>query len=196
MKCDRCENEATVHEVTIRQGKKVERHLCEACAREQGIEVQPQVQLGELLTKYVMAHTAGKTAPAPQGRREGIACPTCRLTFSDFRKTGLLGCPDCYRAFEGKLAPLLERAHGGASHHVGKVPRRALSGARPGGRLAAAQDELVEAAQERAQRIALLRKQLDEAVAAEQYERAAKIRDDLRRLGRAEGEAASGEKAS
>lgn len=187
MKCDRCDNEATVHEVTIRNAKKVERHLCENCAREQGIDAQSQAQLGELITKYVMAQGQGKVA-APKAR-EGLACPACHLSFAEFRKTGLLGCAECYKAFEAKLAPLLERAHGGASHHVGKVPRRALGSGRPGGS-ATARSAALAAASDRAQRLALLRKQLEDAVSAEQYERAAKIRDDLRRMGRVDGEPA------
>ncbi|MEM9083749.1 MAG: UvrB/UvrC motif-containing protein [Planctomycetota bacterium] len=83
------------------------------------------------------------------------------MTFAQFRETGLLGCPACYRAFEKHLSPLLERAHDGGINHIGKVPARAGTSI------------------DRQQRIALLRRQLDEAITAEEYERAAAVRDEL-----------------
>jgi protein arginine kinase activator len=190
MKCDQCEQEATVHELRVVNGKKVERHLCQKCARKQGIDIpQASISVPELIEKYMQhAVQAAKEAksetpaakPAPV---KTASCPSCATTYVEFRQTGLLGCSDCYAAFEAQLGPLLERAHEGGAHHVGKMPRRALAGGRtgetpPGGRLASV---LGDAAQ-RAGRISALRKQLDEAVQAEQYERAAAIRDELRKL--------------
>lgn len=167
MKCDQCNNPATIHEVTIRDGQRVEKHLCESCAANLG--VGGPIPVTELISKYVLAQTATNVE---QRHREGSACPTCGTSFVEFRKTGLLGCADCYRVFEAKLSPLLERAHEGASHHVGKVPRRGV-----------AKPDEPNLAEERARRVALLRRQLDESVKAEQYERAAMLRDELRRLG-------------
>lgn len=191
MKCDKCDTEATIHELTIKNGQKVERHLCERCALELGMEVQPNLKVGELLQTLVTgAAGAAGGRPAP-ATREGQRCGSCGTGFAEFRQSGLMGCPDCYRAFESKLGPLLERAHEGASHHVGKVPKRALAASRSG---APEAESLLGGERERHQQTALLRRQLDEAVAAEQYERAAKIRDDLRRLGEVEtGPARAGE---
>jgi protein arginine kinase activator len=183
MKCDRCETEATIHELTIKNGQKVERHLCERCALELGMEVQPNLKVGELLQKLVTGQAAAPAAKAAPGQREGQRCASCGTSFAEFRQSGLMGCADCYRAFEAKLGPLLERAHEGASHHVGKVPRRALAASRSA---ASEGESLLGGERERTQQTALLRRQLDEAVASEQYERAAKIRDDLRRLGEVE----------
>lgn len=154
-KCDSCEQEATVHEVTIKGGKKVERHLCESCAREAGIAVQAAQPISELITKFVMAHSGVRAEPrAP-------VCSECGLTFAEFRQNGTLGCAGCYNAFEESLSTLIERAHEGATHHVGKTPKRA------GGAI------------DRQKRIVALRKQLSEAIEAEQYERAAALRDEL-----------------
>lgn len=50
MKCDLCDQEATVHEQTIRAGKVSERHLCERCAREAGISINPAAPLTSLLS--------------------------------------------------------------------------------------------------------------------------------------------------
>ncbi|MCC6661554.1 MAG: UvrB/UvrC motif-containing protein [Phycisphaerales bacterium] len=168
MKCDQCEQEATVHEVTIKSGKKVEKHLCEACAKKQGIAVQAGMPIQELLNKYVLAQAG--TTPA-----KAAACPSCSLAYTEFRQHGLLGCPDCYKAFEGLLGPLLERAHEGATHHVGKSPRRAGRGGEAGA------ESITGGPKERAERLSILQKQLDQAVRAEQYEKAAKLRDEIRR---------------
>ncbi len=187
MKCDHCDAEATIHEVVIRNSKQIERHLCEACAIQQGVEVRPNLKIGDLLHKVVLE---GEPAPASRPAiKDGVRCGTCGTTFAEFRQSGLMGCAECYRAFEVKLGPLLERAHEGASHHVGKVPCRALAASRTSTPQASA---LLGDEQERLQRTVLLRKQLDDAIASEQYERAAKIRDDLRRLDTAPGAAARG----
>lgn len=163
MKCDTsgCEREATVHEVTIKGGKKVEKHLCELCAREHGISVQTHAPISELLTKFVMSQAGG--GQEQQGEKSrATACPACGCTWARFRQHGLLGCDRCYEVFEEGLSPLIERAHQGATHHVGKAPRRAGEGLALQNRMAA------------------LRRELQEAVACEQYERAARLRDELR----------------
>ncbi|MDX2131210.1 MAG: UvrB/UvrC motif-containing protein [Planctomycetota bacterium] len=169
MKCDHCDNEATVHEVTVRNGVKVERHLCEAHAAEQGIPVKGVPQIGEIIKQHVTAMSQAATT-------RGSACPSCRTTFGEFKQHGMLGCAACYAAFEAQLGPLIERAHEGAARHVGKKPRRASDGSEDADR---AQAELAE----RARRLARIRAELEDAVKEEQYERAARLRDELRRLG-------------
>ncbi len=189
MKCDQCDQDATVHELRVVSGKKVERHLCEKCARKQGIAVPPTISVENLIEQYMQASqaakTPGATAPEKPATPKTTACPTCGTTYVEFRQTGLLGCPDCYAAFEQQLGPLLERAHEGGTHHVGKMPRRALAGARPhGGRAGPTSkpDSVLGDAAARAARITALRAQLDQAVRSEQYEQAATLRDELRRM--------------
>lgn len=160
MKCDRCDNESTVHEVTIHKGKKIEKHLCEKCAQEDGIAVQTHAIPAGLLEQF----TIGLTKQTPKATRSP-ACGQCGMTYAEFRQHGLLGCPDCYHAFEKQLVPLLERAQEGASEHFGKVPQRSVG------------------ALQRQRRLAVLRKQLADALAAEHYERAAELRDELREAG-------------
>lgn len=126
------------------------------------------------------AGVAGGAAAGAAGRGDAAlgACGRCGLTYAAFKQTGLLGCPGCYAAFEERLGPLLERAHEGATHHVGKVPRRALAECRAegGGEGAAG---LLGGEAERAERIETVRKQLRRAVESEQYELAARLRDEL-----------------
>ncbi len=169
MKCDFCDNEATVHEVTMCNGERVERHLCEAHAAEQGIAANPVHQIGELIKQYAKAGSVVRQ-PSPQ------VCPVCRTSFGEFKQHGLLGCAGCYEIFEGPLGLLIERAHEGAIKHAGKSPKRKQGQAEAARRT---QAELAE----RAQRLAKIRADLDSAVRGEEYERAARLRDELRRLG-------------
>ena len=157
VKCDQCDKAATVHLIELEDGQKVEKHLCESCAVDEGVAVKVQnAPINELLEKFVLKHS-GMEAAQPSRMR----CESCGLSYEQFRKTGLLGCPECYSAFERALTPLLERAHEGAARHLGKVPSRA------------GVNEL------RQQRLRQLRRELEEAVASEQYEQAASLRDRL-----------------
>jgi len=157
MNCDHCDQPAIVHEVIIRNGKRHEVHLCEEHARAIG---------------YLPSGGAGGSAPvilghvmsslAKPGRKQSVpTCGNCGLTLPQFRQSGLLGCADCYDAFGEPLAAIIEREQAGHCGHVGKRPRRGGGGID----VARLQQHLI--------------KQLDEAVSAEQYERAAKIRDQL-----------------
>lgn len=156
-----CDNEASVHEVVIRNGQKVERHLCKDHAHQEGLVSVGHAPINELLSKFVISQSAGQSSSQQREKEEDDACDQCGMTYAEFRKRGLMGCPGCYSAFEEQLGPLLERAHEGATHHVGKVPRRA-------GRSV-----------DRQQRVAHLRRLLQQAIDAEEYEKAASIRDDL-----------------
>ncbi|MCI0363113.1 MAG: UvrB/UvrC motif-containing protein [Phycisphaerales bacterium] len=155
MKCDLCNKPAVVHEVTVRSGVKKEVHLCEAHAREAGIVMPGQQPINQLLTQFVISQTSKPTRAANK------VCSGCGLPFSQFRQTGRVGCAECYQSFDAELSPLIERAQNGGTHHTGKTPRRA------------------GASIDRQLLIQRLIKELDHAVAAEQYERAAKLRDRL-----------------
>jgi protein arginine kinase activator len=184
MKCDQCDQEATVHELRVVNGKKVERHLCEKCARKADIKIPTTISVEGLIEQYMQVAAKsgekstekGQDKPSEKPSPKTTACPHCSTTYVEFRQTGLLGCPACYAGFESQLGPLLERAHEGGANHVGKLPRRALSGARH----SRPTDQANAAA--RAARITTLRTELDSAVRAEKYELAAKLRDELRRL--------------
>lgn len=157
-KCDHCDRPATVHLIEIVNGKQIEKHLCENHASEAGVEVKATAPINELLEKFVLKHSGTASTEPTQ------ACDSCGMSYSRFRKTGLLGCPDCYDAFEDQLIPLLGRAHQGAERHIGKSP------------------ESAGADQARQQRLLQLRRELEQAVAAEKYETAARIRDQVRQL--------------
>lgn len=160
MKCDHCDNEATVHEVTVHKGEKLEKHLCEQCAKEDGLNAHSQEPVSSMLSKFVVSGSS--SGGGGSGLTKTLSCPGCGLTYAEFRQHGLVGCAECYNTFEEQLGSLLERAQEGGSQHVGKTPVRSRGSL------------------DRQQQLASLRKQLSEAVSAEQYERAAELRDELR----------------
>lgn len=159
MKCDNCNKTATVHLTEIKGGKKIEKHLCEQCAAQnEGLPVKSHMPINELLTNFVMAHSGMQ-------KEQALACEHCGVTWTEFRQNGLLGCANDYTVFERELTPLLKRAHEDQTHHVGKVPTRRGGTGVPVKR----QVDLTK-----------LRRELQKAVEAEDYERAAKLRDQIR----------------
>jgi protein arginine kinase activator len=161
MKCETCGKQATVHLTEIKNGKKIEKHLCEHCAAQsEGLSSKAHMPINELLTNFVMNHTGLTTKP-----QETLACAHCGITWAEFRQSGLLGCEHDYATFEKEMTPLLQRAHDGAAHHVGKVPTRRGGSGVPIKRTA----DLTK-----------LRKELARAVETEDYEKAAKLRDTIR----------------
>ena len=159
MKCENCNKTATVHLTEIKNGKKIEKHLCEQCAAQnEGFPIKAHTPINELLTNFVMAHS-GLT------KETTTKCEHCGTTWAEFRQTGLFGCEHDYALFEKELTPLLQRAHEGATHHVGKVPSRR-------GGTGVPMKKRVD--------VSRLRKELQRAVEAEDYEKAAKLRDQIR----------------
>jgi len=92
-----------------------------------------------------------------------IKCPACGFTYQDFKKVGRLGCGDCYEAFKKQLDPLLKRIHG-ANRHIGKVPLMAGKTVK--------EDRTLQD----------LKIQLEKAIRSEEFEAAAKLRDNIRAL--------------
>jgi protein arginine kinase activator len=159
MKCDNCDKPATVHLTEIVGGEKIEKHLCEDCAASEGITIKANVPISQLLEDFIL-----QTSSAGERELSELSCDVCGLSFAEYRQQGVLGCPNDYDAFEKGLAPLLARAQEGASQHVGKVPRHA-------GR-----------DQKRQNAILRLRAELKAAISAEDYERAAGLRDRIKEL--------------
>ncbi len=158
--CERCKKtQATFHLTNISpEGEKTERHLCERCAVEEGlIQVQKPNISAEFIENFI---SAAKVA----GPDLDVVCPKCGTSYVEFRNRGVLGCPRDYDVFEEWMMPLLERAHEGAYQHVGKVPKSL--GFKPS----------------HIRELRHLKRLLEEAVAGEDYERAAELRDRIRKL--------------
>lgn len=164
MNCERCqERPAVVHLTEIINNKKRVLHLCEQCAREVQAEsfgFLPQMNLHNFLAGLFSNQIASPFSPAVA---EGQKCPSCGLSEGQFAKSGLLGCGDCYRYFGDRLDPVFRRIHG-TTRHNGKVPERT------GGRVKLSKE------------IDRLKVKLREAISREEFEEAAKLRDQIRDL--------------
>ena len=155
MLCDVCgKNPATVHLTEIVDEQMNELHLCEECARQKSIQMEQQFGLSDLL-----AGLAEFEKPEDLDK-EGVRlkCPSCKLTYADFKKIGRLGCGECYVTFKRHLGVLLKRIHG-ASSHLGKSPVK----------VAPVTKEKIDLQE--------LRNKLQQAIEEEAFEEAARLRD-------------------
>ena len=160
MLCELCkQTQATVHLTEIINDQMTELHLCETCANQKGAQVESHFGLSDLLSGLA---DFGKTQEPEEVATK--ACPSCGMTYDDFRKVGRLGCADCYPTFKRSLGSLLKRIHG-SPIHVGKAPVRLIKPSKVG------KTELLE-----------LKRKLERAIEDEAFEEAARLRDQIRRL--------------
>jgi len=157
MLCDVCKcNDATVFLTQIVDGKMQKVNLCEGCSKEKGVQDPTGFALADLLLGIGAAEEIDKGASTTR-------CPVCGFTQADFKKSGRLGCSSCYAAFAEGLGSLLKAMHKG-TEHVGKLPHRAHRTVELNDRMRA------------------LTENLRKAVAEENYEGAASLRDEIKQL--------------
>ena len=173
MKCDKCTKKASVHLTEIVDGKVMEMHMCEDCAREQSQHMEQQFGLADLLAGLT---DFGKHVPDVQQKTLTLQCMACGLTYEDFRKFGRFGCAQCYGAFKTQLKTLLKKIHG-SNVHLGKTPLKLM----PIDGVSVAAVPAAEASAP-VDPVELLRKQLHEAIEHEDFERAAALRDKIHEL--------------
>lgn len=174
MKCDVCkEQQATIEFTAVAGDEKKTLHLCAQCSKQGSLENDAQTE-GSTSSEG----SQNKKLNAAVGQLPGAdshkgPCSGCGMTYEEFRKIGRLGCSKCYEAFEPALRRLLKRIHGSKTH-VGRGPRASQ---------AAPKAEVVE---QKPQDLEQLQQELQAAVDAEEYERAAGLRDRVARLQRDE----------
>ena len=167
MLCEECKvNEAT-YTLSVMMGDEIQtRHLCADCMAKMNMTLNSN-NIKNLLSSILSAITGNDT---PAEVQQEIVCPRCHTTLSQFTKTGHLGCPGCYEAFQEKLQPMLLQIHGRVQH-AGRQP---LS---------------TEDAQRARTRQEQLTRLMEQAVALEDFETAAQLRDQLRALAAQEAQA-------
>lgn len=157
MKCDLCKKkEATIHLTKIIDNDVHNVNLCEDCAKKQGL-----VGEDSDVAEFLFSLEVPKTAKEPEVAE--IKCSVCGFTQNQLKKVGRLGCPECYNAFGEILEGILKSMHKG-TRHVGKTPRAQQTG------------------KTFAEKIKKLQEELDRAVAVEDFERAAVLRDEIKRI--------------
>lgn len=155
MLCQVCNSRpAEVRLTQIINKQKTELHFCTVCAEERGVEdpllSMPQM-FGNVLSDFL---------DDEELEDDARKCSRCGLAWDDFQRTGVFGCEICYQVFENELKAILKKIHG-TNRHIGSRPR-AYRRALTAGELEAAREEL------------------QESVAAEDFERAAELRDLIR----------------
>jgi protein arginine kinase activator len=161
MLCQFCkQREATIHFTNVENNKVNEIHICATCAEEQGFD---ELKKSNCATSDLVASLFDSAFAAVESGSTAGTCPNCGTSYSSFQDVGKLGCSHCYEHFRDRLYPLLRSIHGN-TWHLGKTPRRF-------GAVVSAKRRIKE-----------LEAELERAVQSEQYELAAKIRDEIRRL--------------
>jgi len=168
MLCELCkQNEATVYITKIINGNKQEMRICEKCAKEnEGINITGDMNfitpfsfqnILSGLMDYINQSQPSETKPIEPN------CKKCGTTYSEFKKTGVFGCSDCYKYFNLTITPVIKRVQG-SNEHIGKIPLKSGK-------------DLMER-----KRLSQLKDDLQKAISTEEYEKAAQIRDLIRQL--------------
>ena len=165
MMCEECgERAAKFHLVTVVNGDRMERNLCPACmARHQ--KQLPGFDFSNLagILSSILEKKRGEEDAELDESLEDCVCEQCGMTYREFQKGGMLGCANCYKAFKAPLSALLQRVHGN-TQHAGHIPDGAHSGTSI------------------RMNIDRLKQKLQKAIADEEYEQAARLRDAIRAL--------------
>jgi len=148
--CDNCGEPATVHLTRIVGKEKHKVHLCQQCADKQDLLKKQVLQIHNVLHALM--------GPMPLAT---LACPACRIQFMEFRNIGRLGCPHDYDSLRQGLEEIIRRLQG-SRKHVGKRP------------------SFPTASGETNRVLVTLRRELQEAIQAEDYAQAALLRDQIK----------------
>mgnify|MGYP001214517644 CR=1 FL=1 len=163
MICEECgAKPATLHFTKIVNGEKTEFHLCESCAREKG-EIIPGAGNSFSIHNLLSGLLEFEPTTGAGRKPKPLRCEQCGLTYAQFSKIGRFGCSACYEYFADRLDPLFRRVHG-HTVHVGKIPKRT------GSRMKYKRE------------LKRLKQELQRAVEAEEFEEAARLRDQIREL--------------
>lgn len=160
MLCQLCNKaQATVHLTEVNHNRESQvLHVCDDCSRTHGIGYKLSVKIEEV-TATVKGNPLGRLVKDVPD----VTCPSCGLTYAEFRQKVRAGCEKDFEVFREGIVPLLQKIHG-ATKHLGKVPPDAAD------------------ALQRERRLRDLEREMEALVKGEQYEKAAQIRDEIRKL--------------
>ncbi|MCK5707742.1 MAG: UvrB/UvrC motif-containing protein [Candidatus Aureabacteria bacterium] len=160
MKCDMCKvHDAVVHYAEVVNGEIKKLNICESCAKEKGFGVEVSFSLSDMLGGMVKDSAKG----LEPSQADNAKCKDCGMAFDEFKKTGRLGCDNCYVVFEKRLISILDTIHK-HTRHRGKTP-------------SAFKEKYIKI-----EKIRELNKKLKDAVDRENYEAAAVLRDKIKDL--------------
>jgi len=166
MLCEECRRKDAVVFLKLAVNNKVtEIHLCPACAARKGVGFG--LESGAFNISDIVGNMSGCFKDFLPPEKKTLRCGACGLKYSEFKESGRLGCPECYACFEPQLRELMSRIHGfsqhaGRAYRGGQAPKLSKAGA--------------------ARLLDGLRAALKDAVAKEDFEGAARLRDAVKEL--------------
>ncbi len=170
MLCEKCrKNEAKINLVTVLNGEKHEIWLCENCVKDissipffSSISQDVNLPFQSMLTE-ILSNADNNKANIDSNKIKELVCSNCGLTYDEFKKSGILGCSDCYKEFKSVLDPRIKSLQVGVKH-IGKIPN--MKG-----------KELVQR-----RRLKDLKEEMQKIIVAEEYERAVIVRDEIKKI--------------
>lgn len=189
MLCEHCKiREATVRYVEVVNGVKTEHNLCAQCAGHVDIGQYSALFDGEFPLGKFLSGLLGMADPERGGGQyAGVACPVCHTTYEEFIKNSQFGCPDCYAVFDPLIGEKIKHLQGNVKH-TGKRPARydkehtkyaRTEDAYGEGSSDGGGDSLSSDQQKTIER---LKEKLSQAIRLEEFEEAAALRDEIRKL--------------
>lgn len=173
MRCQICQkNDVAIKMTRLVNGEMVDYHVCHECADKVSPhmnKVRKKSSPSKMTVEHLLKELISQSDPTggPAARVEDLAeiptCPECGTDYARFRQTFMMGCPACYDAFGERLIADLQKIQGATRHVEGKR--------RSSGNVADLQARLLA-----------LRRELDESVLDEDFERAARLRDQIRQI--------------
>ena len=159
MLCEQCgENEASLCLVTYVNGEKTEKNICSSCAEKLNLQgIFNPFSVGDLFNGFF------NTPSSKPADDIALQCGHCGMSIKEFKKTGRLGCANCYTAFEEQILPIIKKVQGN-TEHTGKAPAGASK------------------KYEKRRKIEQLKDKLNDAIRKEAYEEAAVFRDQIKSL--------------
>lgn len=160
--CQNCgENPANLWVTKIMEGQVSKQHLCDECFRKLSGYSLPFTLALPINIMNPFASLAEGLKPFKTAKFQ--VCKNCSTSWSDFLQSGFLGCPQCYKSFSKFLTPIMEDIHSSLTYK-GKVPKRLPEGIK----LQASLQQL--------------KQELFRSIDKENYEEAARIRDEMQVL--------------
>lgn len=165
MLCEKCKkNEARINLVKVVNGEKYEIWLCENCAKDIS-DIPFLNSIGEGINFPFQGIISGilSNVENVKERPKNTVCSNCGLTYDEFKKNGKLGCGNCYKEFSNLLETKIKKIQTG-SKHVGKIPK--ING-----------KDIIQRRE-----LKSLKLQLQNLISNEEYERAAVVRDKIKKV--------------
>lgn len=177
MLCERCkQREANIVLTEVVNGVKTEHNLCSKCASETQLSqfLDTDFPLGRLLSGILGIQP--EEVEQQTDKMNKLVCPTCHTTYGEFVKNSCFGCADCYNTFGILISSNMKKLHGNDTH-VGKRPKFQSAGFSYYENV-----KNVKEQENNQEELAILQCRLKEAVAEEEYEAAARYRDEIKLL--------------